>query len=366
MAVVFKFLSIFAFMKRYFILFGFLWMALTSFSQEYVKLMTYNVRNAKGLDGKRDIQRVADVILSGSPDVVAIQEVDSMSPRNYCHLLGELGVRTGMHAYFAPAISLGVGSYGVGVLSKRPPIRIERIHLPGTEERRVMLIAEFDDYVFCCTHLSLTPEDRMRSLEIICTYAEKSVKPFFLAGDLNARPESEFIDSLKIDYSIMNDVDVMTFPASEPNRTLDYIALWRSTGTDYVVASSRVIADTIASDHRPVLVTLRKAVDPDSILSSGPYQQRFIPGITSVSWLTNVPSRSWVEYTIGDGDEACHAAAYPLYHDDTVHRADIKDVQFCTSFQGVLRYRICSQELLSEGRVGHTAKSEWMVLDDAR
>lgn len=329
-------------------------------------MMTYNVRNAKGLDGKRDILRVADVILSGAPDVVAIQEVDSMSPRNYCHLLGELGVRTGMHPYFAPAISLGVGSYGVGVLAKRPPLRIERVRLPGAEERRVVIIAEFDDYVFCSTHLSLTAEDRMRSLKIIRAYAEKSVKPFFLAGDLNARPESEFIDSLKVDYCILNDVDMMTFPASAPNRTLDYIALWRSTGEDYAVVSSGVIADTIASDHRPVLVILRKAVSPDAILSSGPYQQQFVPGITSVSWLTNVPSRSWVEYTVGDTDEVYCVEAYPLFHDETVHRADIANVLFSTSPQGVLRYRICSQELLSKDRVGHTAKSEWLVLDDAR
>ena len=28
-----------------------------------------------------------------------------------------------------------------------------------------MILAEFEDYIYCCTHLSLTEEDRMKSSE---------------------------------------------------------------------------------------------------------------------------------------------------------------------------------------------------------
>ena len=162
-----SFIVIFAPMKRCLSLCALLWIFLCAYPQDIQRLMTYNVRNAIGLDGKRDLQRIANVILSVSPDVVAIQEVDSMSPRNYCYLMEELAVRTRMYASFAPAIHLGIGKYGVGVLSRERPLRTRRVSLPGREEKRVMLLVEFEDYIFCSAHLSLTEEDRMRSLDII-------------------------------------------------------------------------------------------------------------------------------------------------------------------------------------------------------
>ena len=57
-------------------------MAISAFSQDYLKLMSYNVRNAKGMDGIRNIQRVANVIIIEAPDVVAVQELDSMTTRS--------------------------------------------------------------------------------------------------------------------------------------------------------------------------------------------------------------------------------------------------------------------------------------------
>ena len=69
-------------MKKICFLLGAL-MAVTSvFSQEYLKLMTYNVRNANGLDGVRSYQRIADVIRKANSDVVAVQELDSITLRS--------------------------------------------------------------------------------------------------------------------------------------------------------------------------------------------------------------------------------------------------------------------------------------------
>ena len=345
-------------MKRCLSLCALLWIFLCAYPQDIQRLMTYNVRNAIGLDGKRDLQRIANVILSVSPDVVAIQEVDSMSPRNYCYLMEELAVRTRMYASFAPAIHLGIGKYGVGVLSRERPLRTRRVSLPGREEKRVMLLVEFEDYIFCSAHLSLTEEDRMRSLDIIREYAGKSKKPFFLAGDFNALPQSEFMAKLGADYDILNDVAVQTFPASVPNRTLDYLVSWKRTGEGLAVVDSRVIEERVASDHRPVVVTLRRAVQPEAIFASGPFLQGTAERGLSVSWVTEVSAHSWVEYAVGDTVNTHRVLAYPLYHDGTVHRADIKD---CMSGE-VLYYRICSQETLGQDRVGHTARSDFHTL----
>ena len=132
-------------------------MALSAFSQDYLNLMSYNIRNTKGMDGVRDYQRIANVIIREAPDVVAIQELDSMTTRSeQKYVLGELAERTQMHAQYVPAISFQGGKYGIGILSREKPLSIKAMSLPGREERRALMVAEFDDYFFACTPLSLT------------------------------------------------------------------------------------------------------------------------------------------------------------------------------------------------------------------
>lgn len=345
-------------MKRYLLLFSIFVLALCAYSQDCLRLMTYNIHNTQGVDGKRDMQRIANIILAAAPNVVAIQETDSMTMRNLNYQVGELAVRTGMYGVFAPAVKLGGGGYGVGVLSRERPLKVKRVPLPGGEEKRMMLLVELEEYVFCCSHLSLTAEDLMSSLAIINKYAKQSEKPFFVAGDFNALPNSEFINSLSVEYEVLNDVNEYTFPADNPDRTIDYIVSWKPTAGNVAVAKSQVMDEPVASDHRPVVVTLRRAVAPEKIFSSEPFVLYAADGSTLVSWITEVSANSWVEYAVGD--DACQKSvtAYPLYHDGTVHRAEIVEVA-----QGeTLRYRICSQETLGEGRVGHTAKSDYYTL----
>ena len=235
---------------------------------------------------------------------------------------------------------------------------MKRVKLPGAEEKRVLLIVEFEDYIFCCTHLSLTAEDRMRSLAIIREYAAKSDKPFFLAGDFNALPDSEFMEALMADYDVLNDMEECTFSAYNPYKTIDYIVSWKGTGEGIAVVESQVIADSISSDHRPVVVTLRRAVDSESILSSGPFLQYLTGGVVSVAWVTRVSARSWVEYEVDDSRTTSEVAAYPLYSDATVHSADIAGLPSGAT----LRYRICSQETLGEGKMGHIVKSDYYTI----
>lgn len=171
--------------------------ALSAQSQNSLRLMTYNIKNANGMDDVCDFQRIADVINHIHPEVVALQELDSMTHRSgQKYVLGEIAGRTQMHAYFAPAIDYDGGKYGIGLLTKEIPVSLKTMTLPGREEARALIMAEFDNYIYCCTHLSLTEEDRMASLELIKDFAAAHKKPFFLAGDLNAQPESAFIKYL--------------------------------------------------------------------------------------------------------------------------------------------------------------------------
>ncbi|MBO7248816.1 MAG: endonuclease, partial [Bacteroidales bacterium] len=139
-------------MKKGALILGFLMVALSAFSQEYVKMMSYNVRSAKGMDGERDYQRIANIIRNAAPDVVAVQELDSMTLRsNNIYVLGEIAHRAQMHPTYLPAIDFDGGKYGIGILSREVPLRTDGIALPGREEKRALLIAEFERYIFACT-----------------------------------------------------------------------------------------------------------------------------------------------------------------------------------------------------------------------
>ena len=151
-------------MKNIYCIICLLAMAISAHSQDNLKLMSYNIRNAKGMDGIYSFQRIANVINNEAPDVVAVQEIDSMTTRsNQTYVLGEIAERTQMHASYAPAISFQGGKYGIGILSKEKPLNINTYPLPGREEERMLMVAEFENYFFACTHLSLTEEDRLAS-----------------------------------------------------------------------------------------------------------------------------------------------------------------------------------------------------------
>ena len=149
--------------------------------QTTLKFMSYNIRNGRGIDNVQDLGRVAEIINRTAPDIVALQELDSVTGRMAGRFIpGELGEMTGMHARFCRAIDYDGGAYGVGLLSRDEPLAVRRIPLPGREESRVLFVAEFPDYVVCVTHLSLTPEDQRASLPIIRTVTDTCRKPVLL------------------------------------------------------------------------------------------------------------------------------------------------------------------------------------------
>ncbi len=228
------------------------------------RIMSYNIRNAKGMDGVTDYSRIATVINNAKPEVVAIQEVDSMTTRNNRYVLGDLANMTGMHAIFSAAIPFQGGKYGIGILSIEKPISVTRLQLPGSEEPRTLLIAEFENYVLCCTHLSLTKKDAEESVDIIngavarCNFKGKGNKPILLAGDFNVEPDSPTINILSKSWTTLSNTDILTFPSDTPNRTIDYIMGYTANGTktNYVVHKYEVIEEKMASDHRPLLINI--------------------------------------------------------------------------------------------------------------
>ena len=349
-------------MKKTVFLLCMLAMALNVFSQDYLKLMSYNVRNAKGMDGIHNIQRIANVIINEAPDVVAVQELDSMTTRSgQKYVLGELSERTQMYATYAPAISFQGGKYGIGILSKETPLAIRTYPLPGREEARMLLVAEFKNYFFACTHLSLTEEDRLASLDIIKNSVGKSEKPYFLAGDLNDKPDSKFIQALQQDFQVLTHIKKPTFPAPEPTETIDYIAAWKHGSNDFANLSAQVLEEPVASDHRPLSIQLRMALKPSELFRTKPYLQNPVNNGMTIVWETTIPAYSWVEY----GTDTLNLKQKRLIIDgqaefnESIHKIRLEGL---TSGQ-TYYYRVCSQEILQykaySKKFGHTSKSNF-------
>jgi len=332
-------------MKKIFLLISAILLIVPVQAQRTLRLMTYNIKNATGMDGVCDFQRIANVINNASPDVVAVQEVDSVTNRsNQKYVLGEIAERTQMYACFAPAIDYDGGKYGIGLLSKKAPLHLQAIALPGREEARALILAEFEDYIYCCTHLSLTEEDRMKSLEILKTFAASYKKPLFLAGDMNAEPESDFIKELQKEFRILSNPKQHTFPAPAPKETIDYVAAFKQNDKGFAVVSSEVVNEPVASDHRPIVVELRTAEKADKIFCTKPYLQNPVGNGMTVMWETTVPAYCWVEYgtdttqlkrarTIVDGQVVCN---------NKLHKIRLDDLQPGQKYY----YRVCSQEML--------------------
>lgn len=230
--------------------------ALVPTQGDTICVMSYNVHNAVGMDGVRDVRRIAGVIIASGADVVAVQEVDSVTNRSGGrYILGDIAAATGMNPVFSAAIDFDGGRYGIGLLSRERPLSVRRVPLPGAEEERTLLLAEFENYVMGVTHLSLTDADRLASVDILARESAALAKPLILAGDFNGAPGSQAIKTLMCTFTPLSDTSVPTFPADKPTETIDYIMYAGSNVPD--ILSSRVVNEPTASDHRPVMTVIR-------------------------------------------------------------------------------------------------------------
>ena len=229
-------------------------MALVSLGQnQQLQIMSYNVRHCAGMDLVIDYDRTAAVIVQQQPDVVALQELDSMTGRSGNRdQLGELASRTGYHPIFGAAIEFDGGQYGVGILSREIPMSTKRIPLPG-EEPRVLLVVELEDYVIACTHLDLDKLQRLASVPLIVEEAQRWQKPFLLAGDWNDTPDSELLKVMTQHFTVLTG-DEATYPADEPTECIDYVGVFNGRAE---AIESHIIDNPEASDHRPLVVFLR-------------------------------------------------------------------------------------------------------------
>ena len=289
-------------MKRTILLTCFSVLISAGYAQPYLKtentirVMSYNIQNGRGMDKVVDYQRIADMITQTAPDVVALQELDSVTNRSgQVDVLAQLAQLTAMYPVYGASIPYDGGQYGIGVLSKEKPLSWKQVPLPGREELRSLLLVEFKDYVVGCTHFSLTADDRLASVEIINQAVKDFEKPVFLAGDLNATPGSPVLDTFRHNWTVLSDTAKFTIPPDKPTRTIDYILGYMPKGYTYSVWQT-LVPNTLASDHLPLFADVRLKAAKADIFRTPVYLQNPATDGMTIMWLTNVSAHSWVEY----------------------------------------------------------------------
>ncbi|MBI5280554.1 MAG: endonuclease/exonuclease/phosphatase family protein [Candidatus Solibacter usitatus] len=228
---------------------------------QQVRVLTYNIHHGEGTDARIDLDRIAAVIRSAGPDVAAIQEVDVRNTRSSgVDQALELSKLTGMHVLFGKTINYRGGFYGNAVLSRWPMngfVNHEMPFTPGREKRGIIESVPHAEFHFLATHLDTAEPDRLlaagRLREIVVERPEGW--PMIIAGDLNAAPGSATMNALLQDWtSAAMEEPLFTFPADKPTRQIDFV-LFRPANR-WRVIEARVLEESVASDHRPLLAVL--------------------------------------------------------------------------------------------------------------
>lgn len=249
------------------------------------RIVTYNIAHGRGLSPYQGLQRpatirrnllkIARLLESLEPDVVAIQEVDEDS-----HWNGRINhleyIRK--HAQFPHSV-MGVTNrrggpkpllYGNGILSKHPIATWENVPFGANEiGGKGFLFVEIDvgghHFIpFVNLHLDFAwRRNRLAQVEKVADFltrryhqrGEAWLVPPILCGDLNNPSTKTDATASLLDYFsrhgnyTLHPMGGRTFPSPFPSRTLDFVFV-----PPACVQPRSEVVRSLLSDHRPVMV----------------------------------------------------------------------------------------------------------------
>lgn len=229
-----------------------------------LRVMTYNIHHAEGLDGRVDTARIAALIQQERADIVALQEVDKGVRRTALRdLTAELAALTGMTGIFSNNFHYQGGEYGNAVLTRFPVKRWTNHHyqMLRPNEQRGILQLKLDvrgrELVVMNTHIDSRPDDAERWLnvgEIEVLTKKHGETPVILCGDFNNLPSGRVYERLNASFqdawAKVGVGDGFSFPANGANRRIDYI--W-FTQPEALKPLKSWLPKSAASDHLPLV-----------------------------------------------------------------------------------------------------------------
>src|SRR5689334_6871290 len=225
-----------------------------------LKVATWNIHGAIGIDGRYAPQRIVDVLHEIDADIVALQEVASAQAHE-C-FLHDLERATGFHVAAGLLRQHRGHDFGNALLSRYKVESVRHLGLTvGHHEPRGAIDVCIDVNLgkplrAIATHLGLRPGERREQVRrIIAVVEQDAPHPTLLMGDLNewflwGRP-------LRWLHSHFNERPSAprTFPARRPLFALDRI--WVSpAGSLRGLACHATPRARAASDHLPLVATI--------------------------------------------------------------------------------------------------------------
>lgn len=232
-----------------------------------LRVVSYNIRHGRGMDGEVNLERTAAVLRQLTPDIVALQEVDNGVARSGgADQAAVLAGLLGMEHAFGAFMDYQGGQYGMAMLSRHPIVRVDPVRLPEGNEPRVALAVELEvpgrgRVMVVNVHFDWVSDDGFRyaQAEHLVAYLDALDIPYLLVGDFNDVPSSRTLGLFRTrGMEVAKPAGAaFTFPSGEPTKEIDY--LFAAPAAAWSVGVAEVIAEREASDHRPVLgiVTLR-------------------------------------------------------------------------------------------------------------
>lgn len=220
-----------------------------------MRIASYNIRKAVGLDWKRDTDRILKVLSEINADVVVLQEADNrMGQRE-----GVLSLQCLKHKldYELADISThpqGHGWHGNAILFKAclNISETKRIDIPSIEPRGAVSATFLDPKIkIIGVHLGLTPGMRRRQMTVIANHIKNKKYPIVIAGDFN---------EWKKDTGLFGPTAEMIIPGPSYHSSRPIVALDRFVLAGPVrkvmsfVHHSKLAAK--ASDHLPIVIDI--------------------------------------------------------------------------------------------------------------
>lgn len=227
--------------------------------------VSFNIRHGRGMDGKVNLERTADVLRNLTPDFVGLQEVDNKVRRSESVDQAEfLGKSLGMDHAFGKFMDYDGGEYGLAILSKHTIAKDMVVELPRGNEPRVALVvwAELPNkqqVAIVNLHFDWVRNDGFRFAQAteLKTFLESLDVPYLLVGDFNDQRDSRTVRLLADNAveAVKPIENRFTFPSDKPNIEIDF--LFGSPAKRWEFTNTQVVAETMASDHRPITTTFR-------------------------------------------------------------------------------------------------------------
>lgn len=225
-----------------------------------LRILAYNIHHGEGMDEVIDLERIAALIRDVDPDLVALQEVDSVVTRtNGVDQAAALGDLTGMQPIFGRFMSYQGGAYGMALLSRLPVISSQNLRLPDGDEPRTAVAATIElpsgrDVRLVGIHFYRTEAERLaqaRSLEE--HLASLDDLPTILAGDFNSTPDDSVMTHLRAGWHVVDKgEDRLTFSSFDPEKEIDYF-LWQPESA-FSLVGQQLLDEPVISDHRPLVL----------------------------------------------------------------------------------------------------------------